>query len=523
MNVYLAKFIMYYEVHRMHLEGHSMPQISDHLGLNRRTVSRYLSMSEQDYESFLNKQSDRKKILLPYESFIKERLEQFEETPAAQMHDWLKEHHPDFPKVSQKTVFNFVHWVRNKYNIPKVRPPRQYHPIEEIPYGKQGQVDFGQYNMRASTGKRVKVFFFTFVLSRSRYKFIWFIEQNFTSELAIKGHELAFEYIKGIPDEIVYDQDKVFITSENGGDIILTDAFKAYTRGQSFTLHFCRKSDPESKGKVENVVKYVKQNFLYNRTYYNIETLNDEVLGWMGRTANLLPHSFTQKIPHSEWIKEQDFLKPYIAHVIKPSSMSSVYTVRKDNSISFKGNLYSLPLGTYQGRGCAVCLQVDGDLMIILDDKGQRELCRHRVAAGKGQKILNSDHKRDKSSAISEMIGQLASQMPDPQKARDWFELIKKEKPRYIRDQLLIITKTVQAIDSELTARVLQYCLDNRITSAMDFKAIAAHCMHQQEDRETTKGKIVPLNPLSGKFPGAAYRKPDKSSIDDYQSIINDK
>src|SRR5690606_20815197 len=132
-------------------------------------------------------------------------------------------------------------------------------------------------------------------------------------------------------------------------------------------------------------------------------------------------------------------------------------------------------------------LQVDGDLMIILDDKGQRELCRHRVAAGKGQKILNSDHKRDKSSAISEMIGQLASQMPDPQKARDWFDLIKKEKPRYIRDQLLIIRETVQAIDSELTARVLQYCLDNRITSAMDFKAIAAHCMHQQEDRETTK------------------------------------
>jgi len=88
MNVYLAKFIMYYEVHRMHLEGHSMLQISDHLVLNRRTVFRYLSMSEQEYESFLIKQSDRKKILLPYENFIKDRLEHYQETPAAQMHDW---------------------------------------------------------------------------------------------------------------------------------------------------------------------------------------------------------------------------------------------------------------------------------------------------------------------------------------------------------------------------------------------------------------------------------------------------
>lgn len=82
----------------------------------------------------------------------------------------------------------------------------------------------------------------------------------------------------------------------------------------------------------------------------------------------------------------------------------------------------------------------------------------------------------------------------------------------------------METIDLELTARVLQYCLDNKITSAMDFKAIAAHYMHQQEDKETTKGKIVPLNPLSGKFPDAAYRKPDKVRwmITSPLSMIND-
>lgn len=141
----------------------------------------------------------------------------------------------------------------------------------------------------------MKVFFFTLVLSRSRFKYVWFTDHYFTSELAIQAHEQAFAYIKGIPDEIVYDraanrQDKVFIVSENKGDIILTDAFRTYMREQIFTLHraagrFCRKADPQSKGKVENVVKYVKQNFLYNRTYHNIETLNDEAMGWLGRTA----------------------------------------------------------------------------------------------------------------------------------------------------------------------------------------------------------------------------------------------
>ena len=29
------------------------------------------------------------------------------------------------------------------------------------------------------------------------------------------AHELAFQYIHGVPDEIVYDQDKVFIVTEN--------------------------------------------------------------------------------------------------------------------------------------------------------------------------------------------------------------------------------------------------------------------------------------------------------------------
>jgi hypothetical protein len=54
MNVYLAKFMTYYEIHRMHREGHSINKISEYLVLNRRTDSKYLSMNEQEYEEFLS-------------------------------------------------------------------------------------------------------------------------------------------------------------------------------------------------------------------------------------------------------------------------------------------------------------------------------------------------------------------------------------------------------------------------------------------------------------------------------------
>ncbi|SHI96564.1 hypothetical protein SAMN04487911_108116, partial [Arenibacter nanhaiticus] len=70
MNVYLAKFMIYYEIHRMHREGHSKSRISEFLLLDRRTVSKYLAMSESEYEEFLTKQTNRGKKLLPYEDFV---------------------------------------------------------------------------------------------------------------------------------------------------------------------------------------------------------------------------------------------------------------------------------------------------------------------------------------------------------------------------------------------------------------------------------------------------------------------
>lgn len=518
MNVYLAKLMMYYEIHRLHnLEGRSISWIGKHLVLNRRTVNKYLAMSEQDYEQFLIKQSCRSKKLDIYEDFVRDRLELYRDTSAAQMHDWLKEHFPDFPAVNQKTVFNFVHYVRDKHQLPVVKTERQFQVIEELPYGKQAQVDFGHSNMRTSTGKRVKVSFFTFVLSRSRFKYVWFIDQPFTSELAIKAHQKAFEYIDGIPDEVVYDQDRVFMISENNGDIILTSEFKAYMQTQRFKLHFCRRADPQSKGKVENVVKYVKSNFLYNRTYHNAATLNDEAMNWLGRTANMLPHAGTKKVPWDERMQEQPFLKPFQPYHGQTASIS-LYTVRKDNTISYKGNFYSLPLGTYQGKGTKVALRIEQGLLILSEADTDKQIANHKLATGSGQKIINNHHKRDKSAAIQEMIHQVADLMPDTQKAHKWLQEIRKEKPRYIRDQLMAIGQTIrQTNDQLIIGTALEYCIQNSIYSATDFTAIIEHSIGESQQKEA---KIIALNPLNGQNKVDVWQKPQTSSINQYQHII---
>jgi len=508
----------YHEIHSLNREGFTIRQISKELVIDRRTVARYLSMSEQDYEQMMVDQQDRDKVLSPYEAFVKSRLEKYGDTPAAQMHDWLKENHPELPKVSQKTVFNFVSWVRRKHNIPYVKAPRQYMMVEELPYGRQGQVDFGEYNMHNTFGKRVKVFFFTLVLSRSRFKYVWFSDRYFTAQLAIFAHEKAFCYIGGIAKEIVCDQDRVFVVSENGGDIILTDAFRAYTRERSFSLHFCRKADPESKGKVENVVKYVKQNFLYNRTFHNIETLNDEVMGWLGRTANSLPHAVTRKEPCLELYKELPFLTPYLPYVAQ-NVPPVTYAVRKDNTISFKGNFFLFlwapikerrPRWTYRSW--------EGNWSYPFPGKARRYAAIPFLRAG-GSKSSTPDHKRDKTASVQEMISRAAGFFAQQEKALKWLERVRDEKPRYTRDQLAIITGALEKSDGPTVALALDYCLEKGIYSAPGFRSI----LELRKPGDKAEPKTAKLNPLNGKVPDNANIRPESAGIDGYSEIMDPK
>ncbi|WP_312793028.1 hypothetical protein [Sphingobacterium sp.] len=146
MNYYLSKLMTYHEVHRMHREGISIRRISEHLGLNWRTVKKLLSKDDRSYQKELEAPPSKKKLLDPYRDFVKEKLSLYNDTSAAQMHDWLREHYPDFPQVSPKTVFNFVQDIRAEFNIPKEVSTRDFQMVAELPYGEQAQVDFGFYN-----------------------------------------------------------------------------------------------------------------------------------------------------------------------------------------------------------------------------------------------------------------------------------------------------------------------------------------------------------------------------------------
>ena len=513
------QLIMYHQIHQLKKQGLSNSEISRKTQTDRKTVSRYLSMTEEAFEAFRQRQILRSKKLDKYTEFVKGKLAKYPLASAAQIQDWLKENFDDYRSVSDKTVYNFVVWIRNKYNLPREAATRQFEQIEELPYGLQSQVDFGEYNMRTSEGQRKKVWFFAMVLSRSRFKYFTIFDVPVTSQMTIEAHEKAFEYFQGIPQQIVYDQDKVLLVSENKGELILTSTFTAYRKSRKFELHFCRKADPQSKGKVENVIKYIKQNFLINRPFITLDILNEQALAWLERTANNNPHCATRKSPESQWQIEKKHLKAYAKIPFEWNILKS-YTVRKDNTISFKSNFYSLPIGSYSGKKTKVFIEEKNNTLFIYNAEKQ-QIASHAIAHNKkGKLVSNNHHKRDNSKSINALISDTAALFNDQQKAISFFEQIRKQKPRYIRDQLLAIKKAITGKPPEIIGQTLSFCLKNSIYSASDFTAIIADFQNKNKKANSNVDqpiKALPQADANGKLQNMT---PQTANIENYQNIV---
>jgi len=512
MEKFYHKWIMYHELHHQHRNGMTPSQIASYLVIDTRTVKKLLAMSEQQYIDFQEQLSTRTKKLAPFEDYIKSRLELCLEASSAQVHDWLKEHYPGFPSVSIKSVYNFVLYVRNKHQLLKTFDTRVYNQVEQLPYGDQAQIDFGEYNMTDVDGQRKKVYFFAMVLSRSRLKFVLFNEHPFTTETAIAAHEAAFTFIDGYPKELVYDQDKLLLVNENKGDLILTEAFRSYCQSQPFKVRFCRKSDPQSKGKIENVIKYVKYNFLRGRVYYGIPVLNDQVIDWLGRTANAKVHSTTLKIPAQEWEFERVFLFP-VKQPFAFARENPAYNVTKDNVIHFKGSSYTVPDDTFQKPKTEVFIRQQNDCLSIFNIEGE-EIARHPISLIKGQQVRNNNHKRDHSKKVKELIAQAAQLFTDQDKAIGYFENIHKQMPRYVRDQISMVTSAGKKYTKEEMDQTLAYCLENNLHKAADFEPVLLSIRQQI---------VAPpaLNKGGSRLQNSKYQiQPQTSNISDYTQIF---
>ncbi|HZJ82296.1 MAG TPA: IS21 family transposase [Clostridia bacterium] len=491
---------MYTDIQSLKETGLNKSQIARKLGISRPTLNKYYDMDADEYNKNLEEMQERSKKPDKYHDEILDWLIEFPDSSGAQIYDRLEEKHKKLD-FSEGTLRNYVRAMRKKHNIQKEAFIRQYESMVDPPMGKQMQADFGQKWVFKEDGTKVLLYVICFVLSNSRFKYCEWQDRPFNTTDMIRMHENAFEYYGGKPEEMVYDQDNLILVSENHGDLIFTHQFANYIQRRKFKVHMCRKADPESKGRIENVVGFVKNNFAHNRIFHNLNKWNEATLAWLDRRGNGKTHGTTKRIPAEVFIEERKYLKPVTDKIQTNSTgISITYRVRKDNTIAIGGNRYSVPLGTYQGPHTTVRVRkINDEYLIIMHLENDEELARHKIPSGRGQLLKNNNHTRDRSKNIASLMKEVASMFPDGLAASTFFESIRADKPRYIRDQLLVIKEAVKGHSPNIINKALGFCTKNRLYSATDFRDAMAHYGKEQQVKAPLEEplKVTPVSPDS--------------------------
>lgn len=506
---------MWYKCKELSSEGLNTAQISRSTGLNVKTVRKYLGMTQAEFEASGSYRRMYVRLLDPYEEAVTGWLRGCPELSASQVYDRLREHYPGAcPGVSVRTVYNFVCQVRSKQGLPKPSPRvRVYSKIEETPNGKYAQADFGEAWMERERGGRVKVYFFVMVLCRSRCKFVFVNMLPFTSALATYVHELAFEYFGGKPEAIIYDQDAVLIRRENLGDYEMAREFGAFVSREGFRPVFCRKGDPESKGKVENVVKYVKGNFLRGRKFVSVEQLNEECKSWLERTGNGLPHGSTGLVPAEELEIEKAHLTQYHGLPFYPASSMRECTVRKDNTIQYRSNLYSVRPGTYHGQGTKVWAEERDGRLDLYDYETGKLVVSHQLAEGSHGYVLDESHRRAPRSYTGPLEHKVLDYCGGSPLLWQWLEAMRRDRARYYKEGLNVLHRGMHNYEPSLFLEAVGTCLDRGVYNARDLLSLCGRL-------EAARVRAGRVPEVSGTLPAAAGEVPEATDVSQYEGLF---
>ena len=478
---------MYYdkiqEFRRDHL---NKSQTARKLDIDWKTVDKYWEMSPDEFARLTEEAKRRKKKADEFKTFILECLNRYPDMSTSQLEDWIRERtgEKNLP-FGERTLRSYVSSLREEYGIEKPETCRQYEAVDDPEYGAQGQVDMGEIILETLGGGHKKIYGFGMVLSNSRYKYIFWQERPFTTAAFVEAHIRAFRFFGGRPRQLVYDQDKVLAVSENHGDIIYTEGFQNYLDATGFEVFLCHGSDPESKGRIEAVIKYAKNNFAKHRKFTDADSFNEDCLAWLERTGNAKKHGTTKKIPAEVFTIEKEYLLPVSEYSFaKPDDKSISYGVRKDNTVLYRSNRYRVPAGTYR-KGRRVYVIVEGEDVTVEDVETGVLLAKHPLCHGQGELVGDKTRNaRDKSKTILELEDVVKELFGEAEGIGLYLARIHKEKTRYYRDQLGVIRLLFDEWEAETVRKALAYCIEHDSYSAGELKSAAAYIAATEEDRK---------------------------------------
>jgi transposase len=315
-----------FEIHRLNDLDWSERKIARHLRIGRPTVKKYLDNPDQ----VPAKRKKRSSKLDPYRELIDQFLEQDPQVKAPVVLQRLQQQGFD-GKIT--IVRDFLLKLRGQ------RLCRTPYIRFESPPGKQMQIDWGHFGHLQYEQTKRKLYALAVIESYSRMLYVHFTHSQKQDTLH-KCLLNAFRFFNGTPQEIVVDNMLTAVTERQGSLIRFNGAFLEFLRPFKIVPVACNPAAPHEKGKIENSIKYLRQNFWPLRTFTELADVQLQVSHWLTTVANVRIHQTTGEKPKERFAKV--YLRP-LPQLLPDCRETCQAKVHKDFTVRFDGNCYSAP------------------------------------------------------------------------------------------------------------------------------------------------------------------------------------
>ena len=388
----------------LYAQGLNITEISNKTGFDRKTVRKYLKLRTIPEPK---KRAKRDSKLDNYKDYIIKKLHEGPFT-AGRL----------FREIQEMGFTGKITIVSDF--VTKVRPERRVSATlrYETKPGVQAQVDWSEFGKVGIDGKIQKLYCFNMILGYSRMRYIEFTLSIDLYSL-IKCHMNAFRYFGGYPKEILYDNMKQVVITRalKSTDSEWNTKFEDFFKHYGFIPRLCRPYRPQTKGKVENTVGYVRRDFFLGGSFSSVTDINTQSISWLNR-VNSSVHGTTHEIP-LERLKAED-LKPIEGVPEYLVIREETRTISRDCFISYIGNQYSVPY-RFAGREATLAI-FDGKFSVIV---GGEPVCEHEILAGSGRVSRIKEHFK---GLMSEILKENKAVMNKPGQSILKFESIDVEK-----------------------------------------------------------------------------------------------
>jgi transposase len=353
------------EIQKLYHDGVSITEIARRLARDRKTVRKYLRQAPQPYQ-----RPPRKWKIDAYRAYLRERWEQGVINASRLFRELQKRGYSGGYTQVKTTVRE---WRREGQERAFVR-------FETAP-GEQSQLDWGHFGNWAGA----RLYAFVLLLCFSRMRYVEFTRRQDTETL-LNCLVHAFHYFGGVTASVLTDNMKTVVVERVECQPQWNPRFLDFAAYYGFVPRVCHPYRPETKGKVEATIRYVRTSFWPGVKFESLTDLNRQALDWC-EEVNGRVHATTRAVPKQRWPQEHllsiegrpDYDTSYVSH----------RQVMKDCLISYNGNRYSVPY-VYVGKTVTVRETLDSGLLRIFHQ--QNRLAEHKLATGKGAMVMEAAH-----------------------------------------------------------------------------------------------------------------------------------